>query len=190
MKNFPVTIKEDLFVDGENMNGKTFWISRSIAVAMFVFSKLNSTWYVLAVKRGEGCPDYQGYWCCPCGYVDYNETILQAVKRELYEETGLKDTNSYRVSWQSPIINDDPDESRQNVTFRFVGELQGTMPVTITPNIDGISVSVTEHLPDLTSDNSEKNEVADLQWIPLGSIDSYQWAFNHKELIFEMFKKL
>ena len=56
MKNFPVTIKEDLFIGGENMNGKTFWISRSMAVAMFVFTKLDSQWYILATKRGKGCP--------------------------------------------------------------------------------------------------------------------------------------
>lgn len=180
MKNFPVTIKEDLFVDGENMNGKTFWISRSIAVAMFVFYKFQNQWYILATKRGEGCPDYQGYWCCPCGYVDYNETIRSAVARELEEETGLK---SVDIKWKGPYINDDPEENRQNVTFRYVGEYTQL-------NFTNILFLDNLKFPELTPAYSEPNEIADLKWIPLGSIDNYQWAFNHHNLIIEMFKKL
>lgn len=187
MRNFPVTIKEDLSVDGENMNGKTFWISRSTAVAMFVFYKFQNQWYILAIKRGEGCPDYQGYWCCPCGYVDYNETIMTAVARELKEETGLRSAD---VLWKGPYINDDPSENKQNVTFRYLGELQVVAPTTVIPNSDGISVSLIQHFPKLTSEYSEPNEIADLKWIPLGSINNYQWAFNHHNLILEMFKKL
>lgn len=187
MKNFPVTIKEDLFIGGENMNGKIFWISRSMAVAMFVFTKLDSQWYILATKRGKGCPDYQGYWCCPCGYVDYNETIKAAAARELKEETGLRYAD---ILWKGPYINDDPKENRQNVTFRYVGELQAITPITVIPNSDGISINIIQNLPDLTSKYSEPNEIAGLKWIPLGSIDNYQWAFNHHDLILEMFKKL
>lgn len=177
MKNFPVTIKEDLFVDGENMNGKTFWISRSMAVAMFVFYKFQNQWYILATKRGEGCPDYKGYWCCPCGYVDYSETIRFAAARELKEETGLESAN---ILWKGPYINDDPKENRQNVTFRYVGEYT---------QLNFLFLDKSE-LPKLTSEYSEPNEIADLKWIPLGSIDNYQWAFNHHDLIIEMFKKL
>lgn len=180
MKNFPVTIKEDLIIDGENMNGKTFWISRSMAVAMFIFCKRNNQWYVLATKRGEGCPDYQGYWCCPCGYVDYGETIALARARELKEETGLR---SIDIEWKGPYINDDPKENRQNVTFRFVGEF-------LLLNMYNLFTFNIAELPKLTSEYSEPNEIADLKWIPLGSIDNYQWAFNHHELIIEMFKKL
>lgn len=28
-------------------------------------------------------------WCIPCGYVEYDEDVREAVKREVYEETGL-----------------------------------------------------------------------------------------------------
>jgi ADP-ribose pyrophosphatase YjhB (NUDIX family) len=40
-----------------------------------------------------GCRDvaatYGGLWCIPCGYVEYDEDVYAAAKRELYEETGL-----------------------------------------------------------------------------------------------------
>ena len=62
MKNFPIKVQEDTIINGENMKGKTFWVSRSCAVAVFVFANIKGIWYVLANQRGKGCPDYQGYW--------------------------------------------------------------------------------------------------------------------------------
>jgi len=32
---------------------------------------------------------YPGLWCIPCGYVEYDEDVRDAVKREFLEETGL-----------------------------------------------------------------------------------------------------
>ncbi|MDU4961390.1 MAG: NUDIX hydrolase [Sporomusaceae bacterium] len=32
---------------------------------------------------------YPGLWCIPCGYVEYNEDVWDAVQREFLEETGL-----------------------------------------------------------------------------------------------------
>ncbi len=32
---------------------------------------------------------FSGKWCIPCGYVEYDEDIRDAVKREFLEETGL-----------------------------------------------------------------------------------------------------
>lgn len=167
MRNFPITIKEDLFVDGENMNGKTFWISRSVCVAVFLFAKINNNWYVLANKRGKGCPNYVGYWNCPCGYVDYNETLLEAAKRELHEESGLD--KDLIISWMSPTVND----KENNITFRYAA-----------------SISNIEQLPNLVSTYSETDEIAELEWISVGEIDNYQWAFNHHDLILEMFKNI
>ena len=65
MKNFPV-----------NVDGKEYWISRSNAVVGIVFKWENGQYHILANKRGKGCPDYVGKWNIPCGYVDYNESIL------------------------------------------------------------------------------------------------------------------
>ena len=83
MKNFPLL----------DENGKEWWISRSIAVTGCVFTFLNGKWCVLANKRGEGTPDFQGMWNMPCGYLDFNETTAEAVIREVYEETGVRLTS-------------------------------------------------------------------------------------------------
>ena len=83
MKNYSITIET-----GEHA-GETVWVHRSIAVAGFIFCRINNEWCVLANQRGEGAPDFQGYWNCPCGYLDFDETLAEACSREIYEETGV-----------------------------------------------------------------------------------------------------
>ncbi len=33
---------------------------------------------------------YSGLWCIPCGYVEYDEDVRDAARREFWEETGLE----------------------------------------------------------------------------------------------------
>ena len=47
MKNYPITIET-----GEHA-GETVWVHRSIAVAGFIFCRINNEWCVLANQRGE-----------------------------------------------------------------------------------------------------------------------------------------
>ncbi len=150
MRNFPVKIED-----------KEYWISRSMAVAVFVFDPITRSF--LAVKRGEGCPDNVGKWCCPCGYLDYDETLQDAAYRELHEETGLEkeDVSQLRINH----IDDNINSNRQNVTV--------------------IYDCVYYHLKinPLTTKYSEPNEIGEIKWIPAPDIDKYQWAFDHDKII-------
>ena len=162
MRNFCIT-------DGW---GNEHWISRSIAVVVFVFARdIYSQEYILAEQRGKGTPDpeYVGKYCVPCGYLDYDETIVQAAQRELMEETGL---NFPTTDFKLLNINDLPkSDKRQNVTFRYI--VNSNVPI--------------EDLSKLfTTKNSEKNEVESIKFIKLNKIDDYEWAFNHQELIKEI----
>ena len=42
---------------------------------------------ILLVERNSS---YAGAWCIPCGYVEWNEDVRKAARRELKEETGLE----------------------------------------------------------------------------------------------------
>ena len=142
--------------------GKKYWYSRSIAVVCIVIGHDDyNNKYVLANKRGENTPDWQGFWNLPCGYLDFDETVEQAIQREVYEETGVK-INIDNLELFS--VNSIP-EGKQNVTIRFKTDIG----------------NISEHV--LTDKNSEFNEVDDIKWINLNDINNYEWAFNHIELI-------
>ena len=159
MKNFPIIDKN---------TGREYWISRSVAVVAFVYAyDENENEYILAEKRGEGTPDpeFRGCWCLPCGYVDFDETIEEAASREVFEETGVKISSK---SWSILDINSNPNsDKRQNITIRLQGFPEGNT------------------IPKLTTENSERDEVSDLKWIPTNEVENYKWAFNHLELIKE-----
>jgi adenine phosphoribosyltransferase len=43
---------------------------------------------VLLGRRAKGA--YTGFWCIPCGYVEWDEDVRDAARREFAEETGLE----------------------------------------------------------------------------------------------------
>lgn len=42
------------------------------------------------ILLGKRAGSYKGLWCIPCGYVEYDEEVHEAARREYEEETGLK----------------------------------------------------------------------------------------------------
>lgn len=146
------------------------WYSRSVATCLFVFCKNeDGSWCVLASERGEEAADFQGYWNCPCGYLDFDETTAACARRECYEETGveLDINNIHFISFE-----DDPvTANRQNVTFRFYTFIYDK-------NTTDFKFS---------KENNEGKEVGRIQWIPVEEIHNYKWAFNHEKRIDEIF---
>lgn len=156
MKNFQVTAKED---------NKKYWISRSVAVAVFVFYiDEYGEKFVLANKRGAGAADYQGCWNCPCGYLDFDETLIEAAKREVFEETGYKLDSELVVAG----INDQITENHQNVTIRYKTVYREKLPI--------------QEIPE----GGEQDEVANVKWINVKYLNGYKWAFNHDKIIQEL----
>lgn len=155
MKNFPVIV-----------DGKEYWISRSVAVAVTVFSFIGKEFCVLANKRGKGLPNHVGEWNVVSGYIDYDETLEQACVREVFEETGvnLKGKELHRMD-----IEDEPSRENQVILFRYVCFIWDK----------GNDFSPTNKY-------SEPDEVDDVKWIPLKEVDNYTWTSEkHKERIKE-----
>lgn len=153
MKNFPIEYE-----------GKTYWISRSVAVSGFIFCLIDKKLYILISKRGSGTPNYQGYWNCPCGYLDYNETTAEACSREIAEETNLNVNPKNLFLFD---FTDKPEDSEsQNITFNYW-------------TFSSIYYSGQTIYPKGT----EPNEVEDVKWISIDELDNYEFAFNHKRKI-------
>ena len=156
-------------------NGKFLgWFSRSMATSIFVFARnKDGILHVLASERGQGAADFQGYWNCPCGYLDFNETTKRCAVRELEEETGIGVSEEIVrfISYEDDQIT----ANHQNVTFRF-----------------GVNITdhTTEQLSGFSHKHNEKNEVGKIAWVPVNEIDKYDWAFGHKTRIVEIAREL
>lgn len=166
-------MEENIRVIGHRIGSTTeeeFWVPRSTAVCVMILCKGE----VLLEKRGPGCPDEVGKYCMPCGYLGRNETIPEAAVREVYEETGLM----FSTSDLHPAgINDSPSANRQNITHRFLIEIDDTSLIYSQCNLDS------------ESRGGEKDECSEMV---LANIDAIKnepddsFAFNHKKVILEI----
>ena len=149
---------------------KSIWISRSVAVATFTFGyDEDGELYVLVSQRGKGTPDKDliGAWNCQCGYLDYDEDTLTAAKRETFEETGVELDKANVMFWK--FIDDPAKDERQNIVFRYLALFENDV-------INDISFS---------TDNMEKDEVSDIQWLNVNEVLKYKWAFDHDNIILD-----
>ena len=147
------------------------WYSRSVSAAVFVYCKdKEDNWCILASERGNGAADYKGFWNCPCGYLDFGETIRECAARECLEETGIKLNPDYIVF---EGYEDSPKANRQNITFRFSFWI--------------VDKKTTDFK--FSKDKNEKDEVGRIEWIKLNELQNYKWAFDHDMRIIEIFIK-
>lgn len=166
MKNFSVKV-----------NGKEYWISRSVAVAGFIFKQKGNELYALIEKRGKGAADYQGYWCFVCGYTDFNETVEQSLQRETLEETGF-DVDLNKLKFVK--INSSPSENHQNITIHYI-----------------YFADENEDFDLKKAKGGEKDEIAEVKWFKVGEIHNNElhintydimaedWAFEHDKRMIE-----
>jgi 8-oxo-dGTP diphosphatase len=61
----------------------------SVTVDVVIFSLLNQELHVLLVQRRRW--PYDGYWAIPGGFINMDESLEEAARRELEEETGVRD---------------------------------------------------------------------------------------------------
>lgn len=160
LKNFPF-----------HFNGRLFWFSRSIAAVGFFFKKVGDEIFVLAEKRGKGAADFQGKWCVPCGYLDFDETIDECLIRETREECGFE---VKKGELKLLSINSSPTQNRQNVSVHMGNVFTEDRDFDETYQVGG-----------------EKDEVSGIKWVKVGTINEEkvvtpsieipheEWAFDH-----------
>lgn len=146
-------------------DGREVFLARNVAVNALVLRGE----YVLLVKRSKNMNE-GGKWCLPCGYLDWDETPEQAVIRELYEETGVDQSQvlfikpRYNADTNFSYISTRLDSPRQNIEI--------TYPFYFISKRDNINV------PDFA-----KEEVDEVKWVSFYDLDLYDIAFWHNELI-------
>lgn len=164
----------------KDADGNEHWISRSVAVAIFTYKWVGRDLYVLLERRGQGV-DHSGELCCPCGYLDWDETLEEAVQRELKEETGI---SSAGIKIHQMNINSDPSENRQNVTVRYVVFL----PSDTEPNIDSIITKDEIDSVGFVKIGELASDKVDTIYLHTDIIVADTFAFGHDKRIVEMLK--
>lgn len=151
-------------------DGREIWESRSVAIVPIIMAYSNDGIHILAQKRSK-LMDFPEMWTLPCGYLDWDETGWDAVRREVFEETSflidkhidkLKRSNN-----RKPIdVNTNIDENLQNVALIYK----------LCFYFDKLPLYVEKH---------KTSETLEVKWIKLKDIHNYEWAFNHDKLIFK-----
>ena len=96
---------------------------------------------VLLARRARG--PYKGDWCFPCGYVEWEEDVREAAKREMLEETGLE----VEVGPVYAVHSNFHDPNSHTVGIWFQGSVLGG-ELQAGDDVDMVEYMPLERLPD------------------------------------------
>ena|SRR6185369_10896059 len=74
---------------------------------------------ILLIKRGV--EPFKGFWALPGGYVEWDETVEDAVKREVLEETGLTVKSLKLIG----VYSNPRRHPRQCIDVAYAAEIEG-----------------------------------------------------------------
>lgn len=148
------------------------WHSRSCAVVVIITNKNHD--FFLIEKRGKGCPDFVGKLCLPCGYLNWDETLVEAAQREVYEETGMFLSQDDLKFFK---INDNPKNNRQNVSIYYIAEVEDSYIM------DRINEGIINTNTALR--HGEPDEVEQIMWASKQYVRKHadEFCFHHNEIL-------
>ncbi len=108
----PSSKDEELFLENYDVSK---YKNPAVAADTALFALDGGNIRLLLIKRG-GYP-FKGCWALPGGFVNIDEDILDSAKRELFEETGIKDVYTEQAFvWGSP----DRDPRSRIITVSYI----------------------------------------------------------------------
>ena len=90
----------------------TFYQNPAVGVAAVVIKNKK-------LLMGKRIGSYGGQWCIPCGYVEWDEDVYDAVTREFFEETGLK----INISQVYTVLSNFHNPAQHTVGIWFMAEV-------------------------------------------------------------------
>ncbi len=142
------------FEDGQEVRGGGLRHVTTVAVVVDNLEKLTE---ILLVKRAAELSTCPGLWAFPGGFLDRDERVKTAARREILEETG------YEVTGEPQFLlwDDTPErgDDRQNVVF----------------------VRLCQAGERVTEPDAESSQV---EWFKVDELPPQeQWAFNHYDYL-------
>jgi len=129
----------------------------ALTVDAIVFVKENKSTYILLIQRGN--EPFKNMWALPGGFIEMNETLETACKRELAEETGLvvKKMTQFKTY---DAINRDPRHRTISVAFFIELNQQKTV--------------------------KGGDDAAHAEWFPISDLP--ELAFDHAQILNDFFE--
>lgn len=163
------------------------WASRSVGIVLSLIVEWNNKRHVLMVQRGEKAADNVGWWCLPCGYIDWDESGAEAAIRETWEEAHI---NLKIVLDHCEVLYDDTtsDKPWMVISCPKSDRLQNVcLHYGIVVKTDDISYFEAQFAEAIKASNGETSQV-ELTEIP----DLYEMkiAFNHLTRIYQFLQRI
>jgi len=105
---------------------------------------------------------FKGFWALPGGFVGMDETLKTACKRELFEETGLKDI-PLKQFFTFDAVGRDP--RHRTVTTVFYGVVTDPIPVLGGDDAETAEWFAIDALPELAFDHDEIIQKFKTEWL-------------------------
>ncbi|MDP2722954.1 MAG: NUDIX hydrolase [Bacteroidales bacterium] len=130
----------------------------ALTVDALILCKATTETQILLIQRKH--PPFENLWALPGGFIEMDETLEQAVVRELQEETGLVCENLQQFKSYSAVDRDPRGRTISVVFWEVLMEI-----------------------PEITAgDDAEK-----AQWFPVDRLP--ELAFDHAEIVEEFCSK-
>lgn len=123
-----------------------------VTVDVTLFRRIENERQILLIQRLND--PFKNYWALPGGFVDENEDLETAAKRELFEET---DIQLFQVKQIKTYGNPNRDPRSHTISIAFYGE------------IDGLAVA------------KAKDDALSVKWFSIDELPAL--AFDHSEII-------
>lgn len=122
----------------------------AITTDAIVFVKEKEETFVLLIERGQ--EPFKNKWALPGGFINMNELLEKACKRELLEETGLVVEKMIQFKTYDAV---DRDPRHRTISVIFYTELDKTQKVLGGDDADRADWFPVSELPDLAFDHEQ-----------------------------------
>jgi 8-oxo-dGTP diphosphatase len=126
----------------------------ALTVDAVVYTEENNKRYILLIERGK--EPFKNKWALPGGFIEMDETLETACKRELFEETGLQVERMTQFKTYDAI---DRDPRHRTISVVYFTELEERKPV------------------------KGSDDASQANWFPIDNLP--ELAFDHKQIIEE-----
>ncbi|KAF0237333.1 MAG: 7 8-dihydro-8-oxoguanine [Prolixibacteraceae bacterium] len=131
----------------------------ALTVDAIVFARVENEYFILLIERGHG--PFKNKWALPGGFIEMDETLETACKRELFEETGLKVEQMIQFKTYDAI---DRDPRHRTISVVYFAELNEKKEV------------------------KGADDACRADWFPVSGLP--ELAFDHKQILEEFFGNL